>query len=85
MIAENSVAPVLGAIFHPSYMMINTKILGSMKHDEEACKDPVKATTVECMTGTEFQASFGVASSTVAILLLATSLCFVLGLGNLIP
>lgn len=65
-------------------MMINVKLLGSIEVDKTKCKVP-DSDTPECMTSEQYQAAFGIGSSTLAIVLLACSLCFCLGLGTIIP
>ena len=86
MILKLSFSPILGYLFHPSYMMINVKVLGLIKPPEgDQCSKPEAADTVECMNGEQYQAAFGIGSSTVAIFLLASSICFSCGLYNVIP
>ena len=85
MILWQSLSPIFGSLFHPSYMMVNVKLLGQIKEPLKAdCTEQEKDDLVECMTGTKLQAAFGMGSATVAIFLLASSLCFVLGLNTVI-
>ena len=62
-------------------MMINAVILGHIKIDEEFCSKEENAGSYECIDSIAYQAAFGLASSTVSIILLATGICFTLGLG----
>lgn len=60
-------------IFHPTYTMVNTKILGGLND----ASDPISAKT--------YLAAYGLGSSTVSLILLAPCVTFCLGLNNLIP
>ena len=77
--------PILSMLFHPSYMMVNIKVLGMVQRDEGACTTffGEQVDTVECMTGKQLQAAFGIGSSTISILLLASASSFVTGLDSL--
>ena len=62
-------------------MMVNAVILGHIKIDKEFCDKEENAGHYECIDSIQYQAAFGLASSTVSIIFLATGICFTLGLG----
>lgn len=82
MICTKSLFPIVGMIFHPSYMLVNSKLLGSVEIDAEKCAG-VPKTTYGCIPAETYLASFDIASSTMGILFLATGTCFVLALTNI--
>ena len=51
MIIKQSVWPIFSSIFHPSYMMINVKLLGLIEASKKDCTDEEKKELSECMTG----------------------------------
>jgi len=70
------------------YMMVNSKVLGGIHKDEQLCQKQLDAGhhyPTSCMTQDEHLASFGMGSSMMGILLLASGMCFVFGLGNVVP
>lgn len=75
MIQDQSVWPIIGFLFHPSYMLVNAIILGNIQ-----CK-PEDG----CITAKTYLAAFGLGSSLMSIVLLATGLCFVFGLYTIMP
>lgn len=70
---------VIGALFHPSYMLVNAKFLGSHEITAE-CAPGDEKTIMECVKGETYLAAFGIASSTIGICLLSVSMCFAMGL-----
>lgn len=66
--------------------MVNAIILGKIKMDQEKCKiaggEPCHP---DCISSKDYVAAFGIGSATMSIILLATGLCFTLGLQNVIP
>lgn len=91
MVCKVSFFPILGMLFHPSYMMINTVWLGQHKPDTTLCNITVNGTTswdtskIECVKSSQYVAAFGLSSSAISIIQLAPGLCFALGLINVIP
>lgn len=88
MIAKYSFFPIVGMLFHPMYMLVNAQILGNMELNQEKCgKDATEEMlkSFECITAETYLASFGLASSTMGIFLLAPGICFNLGLMNVLP
>jgi Na+-driven multidrug efflux pump len=85
MIAEKSVYPIIGMLFHPSYMLVNAKLLGQVVPDASVCPVGVEVDTIECVRGEQYLAAFGLASSTIGIILLAPGICFALGILNVVP
>ena len=68
--------------------MINMILLGKIKVDKEKCPDPEHSENfgnVECMTGKQFVAVFGLASSTMSIIYVSTAVCCIYGLNIIIP
>jgi len=37
MIADRSMWPIVGSLFHPTYMLVNAKVLGGMDPDAALC------------------------------------------------
>ena len=37
MIFVNSISPIIGSLFHPTYMLVNAMILGQIKLDDQKC------------------------------------------------
>ena len=67
-------------------MMINAIILGQTKVDDAKCQAAGNlATHPDCISSKDYVAAFGIGSATMSIILLATGLCFTLGLQQLIP
>eukprot|EP00356_Strombidium_inclinatum_P007903 CAMPEP_0170482006 /NCGR_PEP_ID=MMETSP0208-20121228/2219_1 /TAXON_ID=197538 /ORGANISM="Strombidium inclinatum, Strain S3" /LENGTH=508 /DNA_ID=CAMNT_0010754799 /DNA_START=8 /DNA_END=1534 /DNA_ORIENTATION=+ len=86
MILAKSIFPIVGTLFHPTYMMANAVYSDQIKSDPAACAaaghDPANE---NCITGETFQAAFGLGSATMGIIMQAPVLCFNLGLANIIP
>lgn len=74
-IINQSVQPIFGSLFHPSYMLINSIILGQIQCDP----------STGCHSAKTYLAAFGLGSSLMSILLLASGLCYTLGLNNMLP
>ena len=75
-------------LFHPMYMLINAQILGNIKVDEALCGPGASEEMMEsfeCITSETYLASFGLASATVGIFVLAPGICFTNGLNNILP
>ena len=75
-------------LFHPMYMLINAQILGNMKVDETKCganATEEMLNSFECISPETYLASFGLASATVGIFVLAPGICFTNGLNNILP
>jgi len=88
MIADRTMWPIIGSLFHPVYMLVNAKVLGGIIPDPAVCGEGASEDTLEsfdCITAKTYLASFGLASSTMGIMLLAVGTCFVIGLTNVIP
>jgi len=88
MIMKNSIFPIIGMLFHPSYMMVNAKVLGQVINNGPPCtgKNVIDGVLqYECLTAEVYLASFGIGSSTMSIAILATGSCFILGLTNICP
>jgi len=88
MIMKMSFLPIVGMLFHPMYMLINAQTLGNMELDPVKCGKDATAEMLEsfeCVTAETYLASFGLASATLSIFLLAPGICFVLGLTNIQP
>ena len=67
-------------------MMINAIILGQTNVDPEKCKAAGNIPThPDCIDSKDYVAAFGIGSATMSIVLLATGLCFTLGLQQVIP
>jgi len=69
-------------------MLVNTIILGQIKTDDRICGPDASQESqdsFECITSKTYVASFGMASSTMGIILLAPGICYVLALSNNIP
>lgn len=84
MITKVSIFPIIGMLFHPSYILVNTKLLGSFKPDA-ATVCLAGDTTLKCVDSATYVAAFGLASSTMGIIFLAPGLCFAIGLTNIMP
>ena len=65
MIYHQSIWSVFSSLAHPSYLMVNAVILGRIE-----CLDK------DCIPARTYLASFGVGSSSIGIVLLASSLTF---------
>lgn len=79
---------ILGALFHPTYMLVNLTYLGSVKTDPVKCasSDHANASTpVECLEAKTYLAAFGMGSSILGIIMLSVSMCFAGGLGQVLP
>ena len=88
MIFRRSIWPIVGYLFHPTYMMVNAKILGAIKPDPELCHNGAPSevlNSLECISAKTYLASFGVASSSLALVLLAIGQTFANGLNNIVP
>lgn len=88
MIMRMSFFPILGMLFHPMYMLVNAQILGNMELDPTKCgKDATEQMlkSFECVTAETYLASFGLASATMGIFVLAPGICFNIGLMNILP
>lgn len=89
MVMKTSIFPIIGMLFHPSYMLVNAKLLGRNEVDADACGGKPEyvgdVINYECISAETYLASFGIASSTMGIVLLATGVCYVLGLSNIAP
>ena len=86
MILVKSIFPILGTLFHPTYMMANAVYSDKISPDPMECKQANYDTMNEaCITGETFQAAFGLGSATMGILMQAPVICFNLGLANIIP
>jgi Na+-driven multidrug efflux pump len=86
MIMKQSFFPIIGSLFHPSYMMINSVVLGSILPDTKCSDSTFKSNNPsKCYDVQVNQAAFGVGSSTLSIILIAPLMCYVLGLSSLIP
>ena len=88
MISKMSFFPIFGMLFHPMYMLVNAQILGNMELDPVKCgKDATEEMlkSFECITAETYLASFGLASATMGIFVLAPGICFTLGEMNVLP
>jgi Na+-driven multidrug efflux pump len=74
-IMRQSVWPIIGSLFHPTYLLVNAIVLGRI-----TC-NPGE----ECIKAETYLAAFGLGSSLMSIVLLASGICFVLGLNNILP
>jgi len=72
-------------LFHPSYMMVNAIVLGKIQVDKTKCPDPTDRSNWECLDAQDYVAAFGIASSSIGILILSTGFCYANGLMNIIP
>jgi len=75
-------------LFHPMYMLVNAQILGNLQLDESKCganatEEMLKS--FDCVTAETYVASFGLASATMGVFLLAPGICFMMGLRNILP
>lgn len=84
MIAERSLWPIIGSLFHPVYMMVNARVLGGIHVDSELCA-ALSADDPSCISAKRYLAAFGLGSSTLSIVMIATAMCFTIGLSNVIP
>jgi len=83
MIFNQGFWPIIGSLFHPVYMAANAIILGklpSYPEDHECVEAPAMWEVEGCITAKQYQSAFGIGSSTISILMLAPSLCYVLAL-----
>jgi hypothetical protein len=85
MITKTSVFPIAGMIFHPTYMLVNAKLLGQTVIDETFCATDAAKGKSECLSAQEYVAAFGLASSALGIVYLALGFCFAYGLANVMP
>jgi len=86
MILSKALFPILGTMFHPSYMMANAVYSDMITPDPTQCREAgYDETDPACITGESFQAAFGLGSATMGIIMQAPVLCFSLGLSNIIP
>jgi Na+-driven multidrug efflux pump len=74
-IFKQSVWPIIGSLFHPSYLLVNSVILGQIKCDP----------TETCIPAKTYLAAFGLGSSLMSIILTASGLCYCIGLSNILP
>ena len=74
-ISKQSSWPIIAALFHPCYMLVNSIVLGKIK----CVSDDV------CSSARTNLAAFGLGSSLMSIILLASGVCFCLGLNNILP
>jgi hypothetical protein len=84
MIFERSIWPIIGSIFHPVYMMVNAKILGSIENPSN-CLSHTGTAPDECITPATYLAAFGLASSLLGIVFISVGSCFVISLNNVLP
>jgi len=86
MILAKSIFPIIGTLFHPTYMMANAVYSDMIMPDPLKCAAHNYDTTdPNCITGASYQAAFGLGSATMGIIMQAPVLCFNLGLANIIP
>jgi Na+-driven multidrug efflux pump len=88
MITKQSTFPILGMLFHPMYMLVNAQILGNLQLDQSKCGSEAThemLQSLECVSAETYLASFGLASATMGIFLLAPGCCFNQGLLNILP
>lgn len=87
IVIKQSIPPIVGSLFHPSYMMVNALILGRITLPDY-CKDKdyeVPEDSFECMGPEDYLSAFGIASSTIGIAILSTSFCYIAALNNVVP
>ena len=88
MIFKQSLWPIIGMLFHPTYMLVNAKILGSIDKPAKCLVPDVSEevkNSFDCISAKTYLAAFGVASSSMGIILLAVGVTFNLGLTNIVP
>ena len=88
-ITNQSLWPILGTIFHPTYMMVNAVLLGRLKIDKKLCPDTLtakqKKESMDCVTDEQYLAAFGIGSAVIGMLVFATIWCYAAALSNKIP
>ena len=85
-IARNSFSPIVGSLFHPTYMLVNAMILGKIKVDPAKCAAAGNDKNhPDCIEADVYLSAFGIGSATMSIILLASGICFTIGLSQLIP
>lgn len=87
-ILKQAIFPIVGNMFHPTYLMINTSILGKIKPDP-SCQSTSYSSLDEidwkCISAKEYVAAFGLGSSYLGIILLASGFCYTGALSTLVP
>ena len=69
-------------------MLINAQILGNLKLDTVLCGPTATKEVLDswdCIGNKTYLASFGLASATIGIFLLAPGICYSIALSNIIP
>jgi len=66
-------------------MMVNAIVLGKITVDKKLCPDTTDRSNWECLDAQDYVAAFGIASSSIGILILSTGFCYANGLMNIIP
>ena len=87
MVFKQSIPPIVGSLFHPSYMMVNALILGRIAVPEY-CSDPDYSAgpdSYECVGAEGYLGAFGIASSTLGLVVLSVGFCYGNGLFNVVP
>ena len=84
IIAQQAIWPVIGALFHPAYMIINAVLLGKLKPDTAVCTDQ-NFLTFECATGKQYLAAFGLGQAVCSLVVFSTGTTYSAVLTNLIP
>jgi hypothetical protein len=86
MISSYSFSPIIGSLFHPTYMLVNAMILGKIEVDPVKCEAAGNDKNhADCIGPDVYLSAFGIGSSTMSIILLASGICFTIGLSQLIP
>lgn len=79
---------IVGALFHPTYMLVNLSFLGSVKVDATTCKSTdhnLATTDIKCLDAKTYLAAFGMGSSVLGIVMLSVSMTFAMGLHQVLP
>ena len=89
-ILKQAIFPIVGNMFHPTYLMINTSILGKIQPDASCPKESKVYSSLDdvdwkCITAKEYVAAFGLGSSYLGIILLASGFCYTGALSTLVP
>ena len=85
MIFGVSTFPIIGMLFHPTYLMMNSKLLGSVKPDPALCSGADASSKIECVPAATYLAAFGIGSSTMGITMLSVGITMIIGLTNIVP
>ena len=85
MILNQSIWPIIGSVFHPTYMMVNVLLLGRIvKPDDKLCPasltEAEKLQNIDCSTSIEYLAAFGLGSAVVGMVVFAVGFCYCAGL-----